>query len=137
MEQPEEPPPAAAAAPQQPPAHVPIGIALRRLSLYLERRPLLGGGASGAGGAGKCIFRDVTGDVAGGSLFLIIGGSGSGKTRCGARDLERFPPRKAAGPARPAGLRVPTRPHARPLRCARAPVCLTRWRCAWAACATA
>jgi energy-coupling factor transporter ATP-binding protein EcfA2 len=69
-------------------AHAPIGISLRHISLYLERAPLLqrsigGGGAGAAGGAprsGLRILSDITGEVPAGALFLIIGGSGSGKT---------------------------------------------------------
>ncbi len=65
-------------------AHAPIGISLRHISLYLERAPLLqrsvGGGGAGAARHGLRILSDITGDVPAGSLFLIIGGSGSGKT---------------------------------------------------------
>ena len=65
-------------------ARAPIGISLRHISLYLERAPLLqrslGGGGAGAARHGLRILSDITGDVPAGSLFLIIGGSGSGKT---------------------------------------------------------
>ena len=65
-------------------AHAAIGISLRHISLYLERAPLLqrsvGGGGAGAARHGLRILSDITGDVPAGSLFLIIGGSGSGKT---------------------------------------------------------
>jgi hypothetical protein len=90
---------AAAVSPPPPPAppphgaiaagaSAPIGVSLRALSLYLERRPLLARSASSSssssnassGASGLCILRDVTGEIPAGSLFLIIGGSGSGKT---------------------------------------------------------
>jgi hypothetical protein len=62
--------------------HAPIGVSLRRISLSLERAPLLArtGGGAGDGSSGLRVLRDVTGEFPAGSLSLIIGGSGSGKT---------------------------------------------------------
>ena len=64
-------------------AHTPIGVSLRHISLYLERAPLLARGSAAGAAAqrgGLRILSDITGEVPAGSLFLIIGGSGSGKT---------------------------------------------------------
>ena len=76
------PPEAGPSTPAAPASHTPIGVSLRNISLYLERAPLLarGDAAGKAPRQGLPILRGITGEVPAGSLFLIIGGSGSGKT---------------------------------------------------------
>jgi ABC-type glutathione transport system ATPase component len=63
----------------------PIGVSLRSLSLYVQRgSPPSGDPGGGGGGSASrhelCLLRNITGVVPPGSLFLIYGGSGSGKT---------------------------------------------------------
>ena len=110
-------PKAAAPSPEATPAaHTPIGVSLRHVSLYLERAPLLARGSAAAGAAprgGLRILHDISGEVPAGSLFLIIGGSGSGKTSL----LNALALRLGS-----VGYRL-TGAHQRPRLSARAPAC--------------
>jgi hypothetical protein len=84
MEAAESPRPLLHAAPHA----APIGVSLRSLSLHVQSRVVSsqsaardgGGGGGGTSGGANCILHNLTGDIPAGGLFLVYGGSGSGKT---------------------------------------------------------
>jgi ABC-type multidrug transport system ATPase subunit len=62
-------------------ARAPVGISLRALSLHLARSAAGGGGGSVKPAAERSVILDsLSGAVPPGSLFVLLGASGSGKS---------------------------------------------------------
>ena len=62
-------------------AHAPVAVTLDRVSLYVERAHARGRSASATGSdAAARLLHDVSARIPAGQLFLVLGGSGSGKS---------------------------------------------------------